>query len=100
MSKVYGPERSRSEQARKIARGVSERIREAITEGLAHWPPTWELVAGPSDSFMDRLYEWEGSGLPADREAVQRAAEALVDTWRVADTKFQVSRLADVKVPA
>ena len=85
---------SRREKARKIAWIVSERIREVTTPGLGQWEPTWEIVAEPSDRFMEALLAWEHSGLPADLEAVQRAAEALVDSWRGADTKRQVARLA------
>ena len=85
---------SRREKARRIAWEVSERIAAATSPGLGHWPPTWELVAEPSDRFMDALYAWEGSGLPADLEAVQREVEALLDAWRGADTKRQVARLA------
>ena len=91
---------NRREKARKIAWIVSERIREVTTPGLGQWEPTWELVAEPSDRFMDALYAWEGSGLPADLEAVQREVEALLGAWRVADAKYRVSRLADMKVPA
>ena len=91
---------SQREKARRIAAIVWERITEVTTEGVFAWGPTWELVAEPSDLFMDRLYEWEQSGLPDDLESVQRVAEALLDAWRGADTKFQVSRLADMKVPA
>ena len=91
---------NRREKARKIAWIVSERIREVTTPGLGQWQPTWELVAAPSDRFMDALYQWERSGLPDDLEAMQRQVEALLDAWRGADTKFQVSRLADMKVPA
>ena len=85
----------RREKARRIAWIVWERIREVTTEGLGAWGPTWELVAEPSDRFMDVLYLWETSGTCDDLEAVEREAEALVAAWRGADTKFQVSRMID-----
>ena len=87
--------RARREQARKIAWEVSERIRDATSPGLGKWPPTWEIVTGPSDRFMDALYQWETSGARDDLEAVRRGAEALVLAWRRADIKFHVSRLQD-----
>ena len=86
---------SRREKARRITFIVTERIREVTTEGLGAWGPTWELVAEPSDRFMDTLYLWETSGTRDDLEAMEREAEALVAAWRGADRKFQVSRLVD-----
>ena len=91
---------SRSEKGRKIAWIVTERVREVTTPGLGRWDPAWELVSGPSDCFMDALHQWETTGTPEDLENVHGSAEALVAAWRKADTKFQVSRLADVQVPA
>ena len=92
--KRHGPSGQR-EQARQIPWSVAERIRQVSTEGLGRWDATWELVAEPSDVFMDALYQWEQSGMPDDLDAVHRTAEALLDAWRGADTAFQVSRLAD-----
>ena len=91
---------SRLEKGRRIASIVSDRIRQVCSAGLGAWDPTWELVAQPSDCFMDALHQWETTGAREDLEAVHGSAEALVEAWRVADTKFQVARLADVQVPA
>ena len=91
---------SQREKAKRIASIVAERVRQVSTEGLGRWEPTWEIVAVPSDRFMDSLYHWEQSGTRDNLEAVHQSAEALVNSWRVADTKFKVSRLADMKVPA
>ena len=94
MPKGHGPS-SQREQARKIAWSVAERIRQVSTEGLGRWDSAWELVAEPSDVFMDALYQWEQSGKPDDLDAVHRTAEALLDAWRKADTKFQIAHLAE-----
>ncbi len=82
---------SRSEKARRIAWIVSERIKEVTTPGLGASAPTWELVAEPSDRFMDALYEWETSGASDDLESVKREAEALVGAWREADRVYRDS---------
>ena len=86
---------SRRERARRIAFAVSERVAEASTPGLGHWDLTWELVAEPSDRFLDALYEWERSGERDDLDTVQSEAETLVLAWQTADAKFQVSQLQD-----
>ena len=74
---------SRSQKASRIAWVVSERIGEVTSPGLGRWNPTWELVAEPSDRFMDTLYEWENSGLPEDLEAVEQAGVDLVAARRI-----------------
>ena len=61
------------------------------------WDSAWELVAEPSDVFMDALYQWEQSGMPDDLDAVHRTAGALLDAWRLADTQYQVTRLSDAE---
>ena len=86
---------SRRERARSNAFAVSEEVRNVTSPGLGRWRPAWELVAGPSDRFIDTLYEWERSGSRDDLDATQRAAEALVQVWREADAKFRVSLLKD-----
>ena len=91
MPKRHRPERSRSEQARRIAWEVSERIAAATSPGLGKWGSAWEQVSGPPDRFMDALYLWETDGTPDDLEAMQRHAEALITAWREADKKFQDS---------
>ena len=94
MPKIHGPG-SQQEQARRIAWSVAEKVREVTSSGLGRWDTAWEIVAEPSDLFVDQLYRWEQSGMPDDLDAVHRAAGALVAAWRGADTAFQVSRLAD-----
>ena len=82
---------NRTEKARRVAWIVSERIKEVTTPRLGGWNPTWELVAEPSDRFMDTLYEWENSGLPEDLEAVEQAGVDLVAAWREADRLYRDS---------
>lgn len=86
---------SQREKAKRIAWIVSERIREVTTPGLGQWAPTWQIVGEQSDRFMDALYQWELSGTRDDLDAVQREVEALLGAWRLADTRYQVSRLAE-----
>lgn len=93
MPKGHGPERSRSEQARRIAWEVSERIAAATSPGLGKWALAWTIVAAASDDFTDTLLEWETSGTPNDLDNVRQKAESLVDAWRLADTKREISRL-------
>ena len=82
---------SRREKARRIALIVSERVREVTSPGLGAWGPAWALVSEQSDAFIDALYVWQTGGAPDDLEAVEVAAEALVDTWRAADKRFRES---------
>lgn len=78
---------SRREKARRIARVVSERIAEVTTPGLGRWDEAWEVVAEPSDYFMDALHLWETDAAQSSA-AVELAAQRLVDAWRQADKKF------------
>ena len=86
---------SRRDRGRRIARVVSERIAEVTTRGLGRWDPAWEIVAEPSDRFMDALPLWETGGSPAHLMHVEREAEALVSAWREADQKYQESLHAE-----
>lgn len=93
---------SRRAKARKIAGIVSERVAEVTTPGLGKWDPAWELVATPSDRFMDVLAAWESTGSPNDLEAVEQEAEALVGAWREADRRYHEAHRAETsaEVPA
>ena len=86
---------SQREKARRIAWVVWERIGQVTTEGLGRWPPSFVMVSEQMDAFIDTLYVWENSGLLEDLRAVEQAGVDLVSAWRVADTQFQISRLAD-----
>ena len=80
----------------RVAQIVSERVKEVTTPGLGRWKPAWELVADPSDRFMDALFEWERSGSTEDLEAMQVKAEALIAAWREADRAFRTSLRAEI----
>jgi hypothetical protein len=80
---------SKGDKGRRIARVVSERIAEVTSPRLSGWDPAWELVASPSDRFIDALAVWERSGSADDLKAVELEAVALVAAWRKADQKYQ-----------
>ena len=92
--------RSRREKARRIAGILSEHVREVSTPGLGTWASAWELVAEPSDRFMDALHEWQTSGASDDLETVQEEAEALVGAWREANRRYCESLTEVPEVPA
>ena len=72
---------TRHEQARIVAGRVAARVREVTPEGLGHWDLAWELVAAPSDAFMDRLAEWEATDSPLTRSQLETASADLVEAW-------------------
>ena len=72
---------TRHEKARIVAERVAALVREVAPEGLGHWDPAWELVAAPSDVFMDRLAEWEATDSPVTRSQLEAASTALVEAW-------------------
>ena len=69
------------EKARIVAGRVAARIREVAPEGLGRWDLAWELVAAPSDAFMDRLAEWETTDSPLTRSQLETASADLVEAW-------------------
>ena len=80
---------TRHEKARILAERVAARIREVAPEGLGRWDLTWELVAAPSDAFMDQLAEWEATDTPVTRRQLTTASTALVAAWAEAARQWQ-----------
>lgn len=74
----------RTDRGRTVLLRVVERISEVSPDGLGHWSPAWDHIAGPSDEFLDALALWEGEDTPACRAKLQTAAEAFVTAWREA----------------
>ena len=72
---------NRREKARIVAERVATRICEVSPVGLGHWEPVWELVANPSDVFMDTLAEWETEDSPSTRSKLEAASTDLIETW-------------------
>lgn len=69
------------ERARVIAGRVAARVREVAPPGLGRWDLTWDLVAAPSDAFLDSLSEWEEADTPTGRSELSATATALVEAW-------------------
>lgn len=72
-----------------VARRVTERIGELAPKGLGRWDGAWELVADPSDEFMDALAIWRTGDTEENRERVQRTADALVQAWAEAAAEWE-----------
>jgi hypothetical protein len=84
----------RSERARIMAARLSEAIRRAVPPGLGRWPGAWEIVADPSEAFIDALDAWEraGDGAPNERElaaAIEDAARATLRAWKEAARRWE-----------
>lgn len=90
----------RHELARKIARRVSERVRRVAPPGIGRWDPAWEIVAAPSDHFMDALTAWEREATAETEERVRRTADELVEAWREAGRRFEATQTRGPEVPA
>ncbi len=80
---------TRHEKARIVAERVVARIREVSPEGLGRWDLAWELVAAPSDAFMDRLAEWEATDSPVTRSQLETASTALIEAWAEAARQWK-----------
>lgn len=73
-----------TERGRLICQRVTRRIAEVAPPGLGLWAPAWEIVATPSDYFLDRLKEWESRDAAQTRTALEGAVNELVRAWRTA----------------
>lgn len=80
---------SADEAVRTVARRVSDRVSEITPKGLGRWDGAWELVADPSDEFMDALAIWRTGDTEENRERVQRTADALVQAWTEAAAEWE-----------
>ena len=80
---------TRRDKARIVAERVAARIREVTPVGLGHWEPVWELVAEPSDRFMDALAEWQTGDSPSTRSKLEAASADLIETWAEAARQWK-----------
>ena len=80
---------TRREKARIVAERVAARIREVSPVGLGHWDPAFELVAAPSDAFMDALAGWQSEDSPATRSKLEAAATDLIEAWAEAARQWK-----------
>ncbi|HKK08770.1 MAG TPA: hypothetical protein VKA44_07795 [Gemmatimonadota bacterium] len=83
---------TRRERERLICQRVTRRIGEVAPEGIGRWDPAWEIVAPPSDAFLDVLDAWLNDDSPDTRAALQAAADDLVRAWREAGRRYQEAR--------
>ncbi len=74
-----------------ICARVAKRIGEVAPRGLGHWEGAWEIVAGPSDAFLDRIHEWEADDAPETRAALEDAVNDFVRAWRVAAALWEAA---------
>lgn len=74
-----------------ICARVAKRIGEVAPKGLGHWEEAWDIVAGPSDEFFDRLHEWESRDAPDTRAALEAAVNEFVRAWRRAAQAWETA---------
>jgi hypothetical protein len=70
------------DRGRLVCDRVARRIAQEAPAGLGHDPKVWELVARPSDAFLDALRAWEDADNTATRAALNHAVDELVSAWR------------------
>ncbi len=80
---------TRREKARIVCERVAARIREVTPVGFGHWGPIWDLVAMPSDVFMDRLKDWETKDSTSTRSKLEAASADLIETWAEAARQWK-----------
>ena len=77
------------DKARVVAGRVTARVREVAPPGLGHWDLAWELVAQPSDVFMDALADWRAEDSFTTRMALEAASTVLVAAWAEAARQWE-----------
>lgn len=80
-----------TERGHLICVRVTRRISEVAPHGLGRWSGAWEIVAHPSDVFLDRLAEWERRDVPETRAALETAVNEFVRAWRRAAAKWEAA---------
>jgi len=81
----------REEHGRAICGKVTAQVARISPPGLGRWEPTWKLVEGPSDRFLDALDRWVEADTPERRAAVQVAADQLLLAWTEAAGRFRLA---------
>ena len=77
-----------TERGRRVLAKVVRRVGEISPPGLGHWTPAWDMIAEPSDQFLDALRLWEGDDPPFTRAELQANADAFVRAWRNAARRW------------
>ena len=72
---------TREEVRRLICARLSRRIGEVAPAGLGTWPDAWDLVAGPSETFLAALEAFLDHDTTETRQRIQSAADELVRAW-------------------
>ena len=80
---------TRREKARIVCERVAERIHEVSPVGLGRWVPAFEVVAAASDTFMDRLKEWETEDSADTRLNLEVAGTTLIGAWAEASRQWK-----------
>lgn len=80
---------TRAEIVAEVCRRVTKAVGEAAPPGLGRWDPAWELVAEPSDAFLDALADYQATGSRDAEERIQRTANELVAAWREAALQYR-----------
>ncbi len=86
--------------ARIVAERVADRIREVSPEGLGHWKLAFEIVATASDTFMDRLKEWETKDSADTRLNLEVASTTLIGAWAEAARQWKEAGRPPLEKPA
>ena len=81
----------RHEKARVVSGRVADRIRKVAPPGLGRWDLAWELVAAPSDVFLDALSAWEAADTPGIRSELATASTLLVKAWASAARQWEAA---------
>lgn len=78
-----------ADRSRLVCRRLAGRVNDVTPEGTGHWGPAWELVADPSDAFLDALDTWLDDDTPRSRRELLDAADEVVRVWREAGRRFE-----------
>ena len=76
---------TRQEKSRIVSERVAARIREVAPAGLGHW----DLVAQPSDVFVDALADWRAEDSFTTRMKLEAATTVLVEAWAEAARQWE-----------
>lgn len=77
------------ERAREICRRLTRDVADVAPKGIGRWDRAWEIVDGPSASFMLALSTWEADPTSeAAKQAVRDNYRAVVEAWRRAAEEF------------
>lgn len=80
-----------TDRGRAICLRVARRVAEVVPPGLGSWDGSWDLVAGPSDAFLDRLNEWEREDTAHTRAELEAAVNDFVRAWRRATEAWEAA---------